>query len=75
MPCSNCIKHPAARLVWTVCALTLLVSGCAGLAAKTNALPPAPGTPGAVITDKYVCIPHDEVAELLLWIEYAEGQL
>lgn len=55
----------------TLCALTLLLSGCTSLAARTNA-PPAPRTPGAIVTDEFVCIPHSEAAELLLWIEAAE---
>lgn len=66
-------KRPAARLALTLCALILLASGCAGSAAPTNALPPAPMTPGAVITDDAICIPHAEAAELFLWIEYAEN--
>ncbi len=57
----------------TLCALTLLASGCASSAALTGGLPPAPTTPGAIITDDYICIPHEEAAELLLWIERAEG--
>lgn len=60
------------KRIWTLCALTLLVSGCAGSAALTGGLPPAPRTPGAIITNDYICIPHDEAAELLLWIERAE---
>jgi len=64
------------KIVWLLCALTLLVSGCAGSAALTSGtrtLPPAPRTPGAVVTERYICIPHDEAAELLLWIERAEA--
>ena len=60
----------------TLCALTLALSGCAssaGLTGGTTPLPPAPTTPGAIITDDYVCIPHREAGELLLWIERAEG--
>lgn len=59
--------------VWLTFALILLLSGCASLAAvKTNALPPAPQTPGAVITNEYICLPHNEAGDLLIWVEYAE---
>lgn len=64
------------KIVWLLCALTLLVSGCASSAALINGtktLPPAPRTPGAVVTEQYICIPHEEAAELLLWIERAEA--
>lgn len=57
-----------------LCALTLLLSGCTSLAGKMNALPPVPRTPGAVVTDDFICIPHSEAGELLLWIEHAETQ-
>lgn len=57
----------------TLCALTLALSGCANSAGQTGGLPPAPTTPGAIITDDYICIPHREAGELLLWIERAEG--
>lgn len=69
----KCTAPHAARLILTAFALTLLLSGCAKWAAPTNALPPAPRTPGAIVTDEYICIPHNEAAELMLWIEYAEG--
>lgn len=69
----NCIALRAAKIVLTLCVLILLVSGCASLGARTSALPPAPRTPGAVVTEQYICIPHDEAAELLLWIEAAEA--
>ncbi len=62
-------------LALPLCALILLASGCAGSAALTggtNKMTPAPRTPGAIITDEYICIPHDEAAELMLWIERAE---
>lgn len=64
------------KTAWLLCALTLLVSGCASSAALTSGtrtLPPAPRTPGAVVTEQYICIPHGEAAELLLWIERAEA--
>lgn len=71
---SKNIAHPAA---WTLFALTLVLSGCinsAGLTGgETNTLPPTPTTPGAVMTDEYVCIPHKEAGDLLLWIERAEA--
>lgn len=63
--------------MWTLFALTLALSGCANLAGLTSAqatLPPTPKTPGAVVTEQYICIPHSEAAELLLWIEHAEEQ-
>lgn len=56
----------------TLCALIPVLHGCAGSAALTGGLPPAPRTPGAIITNDYICIPHDEAAELMLWIERAE---
>ena len=59
----------------TLCALIPVLHGCAGSAALTggiNRLPPAPRTPRAIITDEYICIPREEAAELLLWIERAE---
>lgn len=56
-----------------LCALTLALPGCANLAAGTQErMRPAPLTPGAIITDDFVCIPHAEAAELLLWIEEME---
>lgn len=67
------IAPPAARLALTLCALILALSGCASSAARTAALPPAPATPGAIVTDDYICIPRAEAAELLLWIEQAEA--
>lgn len=64
------------EIVWMLCALTLALSGCASSAgltsARANALPPVPTTPGAMITDEYVCIPHKEAGDLMLWIEHAE---
>lgn len=66
----------AAMLVWTLCAAILPASGCASSAGLTgvraNALPPAPTTPGAIVTDDYICIPREEAADLLLRIEQAE---
>lgn len=62
----------AARLTLTAFVLILLLSGCGSLGGRTNALPPAPRTPGAVVTDQYICIPHNEAADLQLWIEHVE---
>lgn len=76
------------EIVWMLCALTLALSGCASSAALTNALPPPPTTPGAIVTDEWhytlhgglitvkgqwVHLPAAEAGELLLWIEHAEG--
>ena len=73
-----------------LCVLTLLASGCASSGAATGALPPAPMTPGAVVTNEWwyadgagltqvdgqwLHLPASEAGELLLWIETAEGQL
>lgn len=79
---------PASGLTATaLCALTLLASGCTSSGAATNALPPAPMTPGAVVTDEWWCagedgltrmdgqwlhLPASEAGELLLWIEWVE---
>lgn len=72
--CNPRVVKPASLL----CALTLALNGCIHSAGLTgvgaNALPPAPTTPGAVVTDEYICLPHAEAAELLLWIEHAEAQ-
>ena len=68
-------NNSAFRVVKTaliLCALILLVSGCANLGEQTSALPPAPRTPGAIVTETSICIPHNEAAELMLWIEYVE---
>lgn len=73
MYCLTCIEKHAAKYILMLCVLTLLVSGCGSLVAMTNGLPLAPRTPGAVMTDQYICIPHSEAAELLLWIENAES--
>lgn len=69
----NCTVLRGAVLVLTLCVLTLLLTGCGKWAAPINALPPAPQTPGAVVTKEYICIPHNEAAELMLWIEQAEA--
>jgi hypothetical protein len=39
---------------------------------SVESLPPVPRTPGAIISDEYICIPKAEAAELQLWIEHAE---
>ena len=67
--CARSVKSVALPL----CVLIPLASGCASSAGLTSALPPAPTTPGAIVTDEFICIPHEEAAELLLWIEKAEA--
>lgn len=71
------IKTTAAKLVLLLCVLTPALPGCNGTAELMSAvnspsLAPAPRTPGARITETHICIPHQEAAELLLWIENAE---
>lgn len=56
-----------------LCALTLVLSGCVNLG-ENQPLPAMPTTPNAIVGDEYICIPLDEAAELLLWMEYAEEQ-
>ena len=63
----------ASARMWTLCVLILLVHGCVKEAVLTHGLPPTPRTPGAIVTEQYICIPHEEAAELLLWIEQAEA--
>lgn len=59
----------------TVFAMTLALPGCAALGERTSEpIPPAPPIPNSVVTDKYICIPHNEVGELLLWIEQVENK-
>lgn len=73
--CWNGSGKKGIALALLLCALTPALSGCTGSAALiggTNKMTPAPRTPGAIITDEYICIPHDEAAELMLWIERAE---
>ena len=77
----------AVRLVFLLCVLTFLAHGCASTGALTSASPPAPMTPGAIITEawayeeggrwkqvegEWIHLPANEGAELLLWIEHAE---
>lgn len=79
--------NTAAVPVWALCALTAALHGCGSSGALTS-VPPAPMTPGAIITEAWAyeengrweqvegeCIhlPANEGAELLLWIEHAEG--
>lgn len=57
------------------CVLILALTGCAALAEQDKrTIRKAPSTPGAIVTEKYVCIPHAEAAELLLWVEEIEGK-
>lgn len=78
----------AARFAPVLCALALLTSGCNAVAGRTSALPPAPATPGALVTDgwgyredgqckaltgEWVHLPAQEAGELQLWIEQAES--
>lgn len=72
-----------------LCALTLAASGCRSSGAGTSALPPAPATPGALLTDgwcwrdgetlrtesgQWLHLPAAEAGELLLWIETMEAR-
>lgn len=71
-----------------LCALTLAASGCASSGAGTS-VPPAPATPGALLTDgwywqdgetlraesgQWLHLPAAEAGELLLWIETMEAR-
>ena len=57
------------------CVLILALTGCAALAEQDKrTIRKAPQTPGAIVTEKYVCIPHAEAADLLLWVEEVEGK-
>ena len=78
----------AARFAPALCALALLTNGCNAVAGRTRALPPAPTTPGALVTDgwayreagqwktvpgEWVHLPAQEAGELQLWIEQAQS--
>lgn len=78
----------AAGSMTLLCALTAALHGCGSVGASTGALPPAPATPGAIITEswayerngtwnmeqgQWIHLPASEGAELLLWIERAEA--
>lgn len=71
-----------------MCVLMVALHGCNSVAGLTEGLPPAPMTPGAITTEtwayeyaggwhteegEWIHIPASEGAELLLWIESAEG--
>ena len=71
----------------TLCVLTAVLHGCGSVGAPTS-VPPAPMTPGAILTETWayeenghwkmeqgdwIHLPAHEGAELLLWIEHAEG--
>lgn len=58
--------------MWSAFVLTLLLTGCASSGVRTSELPPVPITPGAVVTADAICIPKQEAAELILWIEHVE---
>lgn len=76
MRLSNSIKRFAVISALMLFVLIPGLSGCTSLAGLTSAqtpLPPAPRTPGAIVTNDYVCIPLGEAAELQLWIEHAEA--
>lgn len=78
----------AVRLVLLPCVLTFPVLGCASTGALTSASPPAPMTPGAVMTNtewrflkngewerktgEWIHLPAADAANLFLWIEQAE---
>ena len=75
--------------VLLLCVLLLALPGCLSSAALTSAsLPPAPTTPGALVTNswayesggklvtvdgEWVHLPAAEAGELLLWVEHAEA--
>lgn len=93
MRLSNNTASGAIKNALLPCALILALSGCASSAALTSGLtdkrlPPAPRTPGAVVTNdwfyerdgvlvtrsgQWVHLPAAEAGELLLWIERAEA--
>lgn len=97
MRLSNNTASGAIKNALLPCALILALSGCASSAALTSGLvsgltdkrlPPAPRTPGAVVTTdwfyerdgvlvtrsgQWVHLPAAEAGELLLWIERAEA--
>lgn len=96
MRLSNNTASGAIKNALLPCALILALSGCASSAALMNGLasnltdkrlPPAPRTPGAVVTNdwsyerdgilvtrggQWVHMPADEAGDLLLWTERAE---
>ncbi len=51
MPHGNGSALPAALLATMLCVLMPALHGCAGTAAPTSAFPPAPSTPGAIVTN------------------------
>ncbi len=93
MRLSNNTVNGAIKNALLPCALILALSGCSGSAALMSGLmdkrlPPAPRTPGAVVTNdwsyerdgelvtksgQWVHLPAAEAGELLLWIEQAEA--
>ena len=79
--------NTAAVPVWALCALTAALHGCGSSGALTS-VPPAPMTPGAVMTNtewrflkngewegktgEWIHLPAADAANLFLWIEQAE---
>lgn len=51
MPHGNGSALCAAKRIPLLCALLLVLPGCASTAVPTSARPPAPTTPGAVVTN------------------------
>lgn len=93
MRLSGRIRHGVTKSGFLWCALILALHGCANSAVRQivpttqSELPPAPMTPGALVTDSWyyeikgalivrdgswVHLPAAEAGELLLWIEAAE---
>ena len=61
--------NTAAVPVWALCALTAALHGCGSSGALTS-VPPAPMEQ---VEGEWIHLPANEGAELLLWIEHAEG--
>ncbi len=67
-------KRPSVAAGLLLCVLILVLPGCVALARQDKrTLRKAPSTPGAIVTESYVSIPHAEAADLLLWVEEVEG--
>lgn len=89
MDCGELLKRCLKGVVFLPCVLILLTHGCASSGGLTGGLPPAPATPGAVVTATWMYdgdngpvvmegdwlhLPASEAGELLLWIETAEAR-